>query len=81
MSDRDIQRMIDDQDRAFQDNAPLAAAAAAKIIIDGVKSDQWRILVGHHAHIIDELVRRAPEQAYTQEFYDDWIATRAMIPQ
>jgi NAD(P)-dependent dehydrogenase (short-subunit alcohol dehydrogenase family) len=80
MSDRDIQRMIDDQDRAFQDNAPLTAAAAAKIIIDGVKSDQWRILVGHHAHIIDELVRRAPEQAYTQEFYDDWIATRAMIP-
>jgi short-subunit dehydrogenase len=80
MSDEDIRRMMDDRDRAFQDNAPLTAAAAAKIILDGVKSDRWRILVGDHAHLIDELVRQAPEQAYTQGFYDDWIAKRAKLP-
>ena len=45
------------------------ALTTAKIILDGVKADRWRILVGDDAHALDERVRRAPEKAYTAEFY------------
>ena len=35
-------------------------AAAATIILDGVKADGWRILVGEDAERIDDLVRSMP---------------------
>jgi NAD(P)-dependent dehydrogenase (short-subunit alcohol dehydrogenase family) len=69
MSDDDIQKMALDRARSFRDEAPTSAAAAAKIILDGVKAGQWRILVGDDAHKLDERVRKTPEQAYTPEFY------------
>jgi hypothetical protein len=69
MSDADIQKIALDRARAFLEQAPTSAAAAAKIILDGVKADRWRILVGDDAHALDERVRRAPEKAYTAEFY------------
>ena len=48
----------------FRDKAPLSAGAAAAIILDGVRSGTWRILVGEDAKMIDELVRAKPEAAY-----------------
>jgi hypothetical protein len=48
----------------------MTAAAAATIILDGVKADRWRILVGHDAHRLDERVRQAPEDAYDVEFFE-----------
>ncbi|MBR1207216.1 MULTISPECIES: SDR family oxidoreductase [unclassified Bradyrhizobium] len=69
MSDADIQELALDRARIFHDEAPTTAAAAAKIILDGVKADRWRILVGDDAHLLDERVRKTPEQAYTPEFY------------
>jgi len=51
-----------------------AAAAAAKIILDGVKMERWRILVGDDAHRLDERVRQAPERAYEAEFYQSFAA-------
>jgi hypothetical protein len=30
------------------------------IILDGVKADRWRILVGADAHEVDEMVRQSP---------------------
>jgi hypothetical protein len=39
------------------------------VILDGVKADRWRILVGKDAEIIDEWVRRTPEQAYDVDFF------------
>ena len=51
MSDDDIQKIAQDRARSFRDEAPTSAAAAAKIILDGVKAEQWRILVGDDAHI------------------------------
>ena len=33
----------------FRDKAPLTAAGAAAIILDGVRNDEWRILVGDDA--------------------------------
>ena len=73
MSDADIQQIAIERAQKFHDDAPTTAAAAAKIILDGVKAERWRILVGDDAHQLDERVRRAPEQAYTQEFYDSLL--------
>jgi len=69
MSDEDIQNIALDRARSFRDEAPTTAAAAAKIILDGVKAGRWRILVGDDAHHLDERVREAPEGAYEPEFY------------
>ena len=69
MSDEQVQAIARDRARAFRDEAPTTAAQAAKIILDGVKAGQWRILVGDDAHKIDARVRQQPEQAYTPEFY------------
>ena len=46
------QRMLD-----FRDNAPTSAAEAATIILTGVRSEKWRILVGEDAQALDQLVR------------------------
>jgi NAD(P)-dependent dehydrogenase (short-subunit alcohol dehydrogenase family) len=48
----------------FRDKAPLTAAQAATIILDGVRSGAWRILVGADATLIDERIRANPEAAY-----------------
>ncbi|MBS0531011.1 MAG: SDR family NAD(P)-dependent oxidoreductase [Proteobacteria bacterium] len=69
MSDADIQQIALDRARSFRDEAPMTAAAAVKIILDGVKAERWRILVGDDAHKLDERVRKSPEQAYDPEFY------------
>jgi NAD(P)-dependent dehydrogenase (short-subunit alcohol dehydrogenase family) len=68
MSDEEIQQIALDRARTFRDEAPTTAAAAAAIILDGVKAGQWRILVGEDAHKLDERVRERPESAYTPEF-------------
>ena len=69
LSDAQIQAAIDEQGRRFRDDAPTTAAQAAKIILDGVKRETWRILVGDDAHRMDELVRADPEHAYEPEFF------------
>lgn len=50
--------------KGFYDSAPLDAAGAATIILDGVRSGAWRILVGEDAHRLDRYVRAHPEHAY-----------------
>ena len=42
------------------------------IILDGVKADRWRILVGADAHKIDEMARQSPERAYDIGFFDEF---------
>jgi NAD(P)-dependent dehydrogenase (short-subunit alcohol dehydrogenase family) len=69
MSDDDIQKMSAERARAFREDAPMTAAAAAKVILDGVKAERWRILVGDDAHLLDKRVRDNPEGAYDAEFY------------
>ncbi|HXN69234.1 MAG TPA: SDR family NAD(P)-dependent oxidoreductase [Bradyrhizobium sp.] len=69
MSDDDIQNIAADRARSFRDEAPMTAAAAAKVILDGVKAGRWRILVGDDARRLDERVRQTPERAYDAEFY------------
>ena len=48
----------------FRDKAPVSAAEAATIILDGVRSGTWRILIGEDAKTIDTAVRAKPEAAY-----------------
>jgi hypothetical protein len=69
MSDEDVQNIALDRARSFRDEAPTSAAAAAKVILDGVKAERWRILVGDDAHLLDQRVRESPERAYDTEFY------------
>jgi NAD(P)-dependent dehydrogenase (short-subunit alcohol dehydrogenase family) len=73
MSDEDIQNVAAERARTFHDEAPTTAAAAAKIILDGVKAGRWRILVGDDAHRLDERVRQNPERAYDAEFYESFV--------
>jgi hypothetical protein len=70
LSDQALQAMVDEQARRFLEDAPTTAAQAATIILDGVKADRWRILVGEDAQKMDALVRKDPEAAYTPAFYD-----------
>jgi NAD(P)-dependent dehydrogenase (short-subunit alcohol dehydrogenase family) len=74
MSDEDVQAGAAERARNFRDEAPTTAAAAAKIILDGVKAERWRILVGADAHRLDERVRETPERAYDAEFYQSFVA-------
>ena len=50
--------------QGFHNSAPLSAAGAATVILDGVRSGAWRILVGADAHSLDEYVRAHPDDAY-----------------
>jgi len=72
MSDEDVQGLAAERARSFREDAPTTAAAAARIILDGVKAEHWRILVGDDAHRLDERVRQAPERAYEAEFYQSF---------
>ncbi len=54
----------------FRDNAPMTAAEAARVILDGVRNETWRILVGDDAVGMDRLVREDPEGAYEEAFME-----------
>ena len=73
MSDADIQKIAFDRARSFLNEAPTTAAVAAKIILDGVKAERWRILVGDDAHKLDARVRQSPEKAYDAEFFQSFV--------
>jgi NAD(P)-dependent dehydrogenase (short-subunit alcohol dehydrogenase family) len=72
-SDDDIRNFIKLQEVRFREEAPTSAAEAAKIILDGVKAEKWRILVGRDAEYLDTKVRAAPEDAYSMAFYQDMM--------
>lgn len=54
--------------KRFEEMAPTSAARAATIILDGVKADRWRILVGEDVTRLDQRVRADPERAYDPDF-------------
>ncbi len=67
-SDDQVRQVLDGIGEWFRQNAPTTAEQAASIILDGVREERWRILVGDDAHHLDEMVRAAPEEAYTEQF-------------
>jgi NAD(P)-dependent dehydrogenase (short-subunit alcohol dehydrogenase family) len=60
----DVGKFLTQMSNDFRDKAPLTAAAAATIILDGVRSGAWRILVGEDAKQVDAAVRARPDSAY-----------------
>ena len=48
--------------------APVSPAQAAETILDGVKNDHWRILIGRDAEALDQAVREEPLKAYDLDF-------------
>ena len=63
-SAEELREMLVRMNADFRDKAPVSAAEAAAIILDGVRSGAWRILVGEDAKMIDAAVRAKPEAAY-----------------
>jgi NAD(P)-dependent dehydrogenase (short-subunit alcohol dehydrogenase family) len=59
--------MIEQANAGFRDTAPTTATEAATIILEGVASGAWRVLVGPDAEKLDEFVRARPEGAYDHE--------------
>jgi NAD(P)-dependent dehydrogenase (short-subunit alcohol dehydrogenase family) len=64
MDDEAIRSMMKMFGDMFRDNAPTSAAEAATVILDGVRENRWRILIGDDARKLDEAVRANPEHAY-----------------
>ena len=67
-SDDDIRQSLAFMAEMFRDGAPMTAEQAATVILDGVRNNAWRILVGADAHALDQMVREAPGEAYTAAF-------------
>jgi NAD(P)-dependent dehydrogenase (short-subunit alcohol dehydrogenase family) len=65
----DLRQMLVRANADFRDKAPVSAAEAATIILDGVRSGSWRILIGEDAKKIDAAVRAHPEAAYDAEMF------------
>jgi NAD(P)-dependent dehydrogenase (short-subunit alcohol dehydrogenase family) len=72
LSDEQVGQLAAERARTFLEDAPTSAAEAARIILDGVKAERWRILVGDDAQKIDARVRANPEQAYERDFFESF---------
>jgi len=70
LSHNELRALVQMQRDNFKNNAPVTAAEAATVILDGVKAERWRILIGEDAHNLDARVRAEPEQAYEPSFFE-----------
>ena len=77
-SDEDIRNLMALRVESFENNAPTSAAGAARVILDGVRAGDWRILIGPDAEALDELIRARPTEAYGSAFMDDLAADVAI---
>jgi len=64
LSAADLRQTLIKIDTDFRDRAPVTAAEAATIILDGVRSGAWRILIGKDAQGLDAFVRANPDATY-----------------
>jgi hypothetical protein len=64
ISTEQLRQIVKMMVEGFSQNAPVTAAEAATIILDGVRAGRWRILVGDDAKVQDSRVRADPERAY-----------------
>jgi NAD(P)-dependent dehydrogenase (short-subunit alcohol dehydrogenase family) len=68
LSDDQLRETLRQRALDFRDKAPVSAASAATIILDAVRRDEWRILVGDDAQSLDRRVRADPLAAYEPDF-------------
>jgi NAD(P)-dependent dehydrogenase (short-subunit alcohol dehydrogenase family) len=64
LDDDEVRALVDGFGDMFRDTAPMTAAGAATVILDGVADGRWRILVGDDAVALDAAVRADPEASY-----------------
>jgi NAD(P)-dependent dehydrogenase (short-subunit alcohol dehydrogenase family) len=69
----ELRQALQQRAEEFRDDAPTTAAQAAKVILDGVREERWRILVGEDADALDRLVREDPEGAYEAAFMEKLV--------
>ncbi len=67
LTDQQVLDAVDQEVQAIMDSA-VTPEAAAEQILDGLRADQWRILIGEDAVILDEGVRRDPWSAYDYDY-------------
>jgi NAD(P)-dependent dehydrogenase (short-subunit alcohol dehydrogenase family) len=67
-SDEDIRLVVAMRVDEFEHDAPTTAAAAAAVILDGIRAGEWRILVGDDANALDHALRADPTAAYDEAF-------------
>ena len=72
LPDDAIRQLMHQRALDFRDNAPTTAAQAASTILDAVRADRWRVLVGDDARRLDAMVRADPENAYEPAFATAW---------
>jgi NAD(P)-dependent dehydrogenase (short-subunit alcohol dehydrogenase family) len=65
----DLRQAIPRLKNEFIQEKGFTAAQAATIILDGVRSGAWRILVGEEAKMLDAAVRANPEAPFDYENY------------
>ncbi len=63
-SDEELKAVFLEQGEAFRDNAPMSSAEAADAILDGVRREEWRILLGDDAYALDKMARTYAETLY-----------------
>ncbi len=68
LNDEQVRALVEQYFKDFREKAPVTAAEAATIILDGVRNETWRILVGEDAELLDRKVRENPEIAYELSF-------------
>ncbi len=70
LSDDEIRAAVAERNREFREQAPMTAEEAAGVILEGVRAERWRILVGTDAEFMDQAVRAAPEDVYGEDFME-----------
>ena len=80
LSDEEIKAMLAERAQRFLADAPTSAFEAATAILEGVKAERWRILVGSDAELMDRMVRDDPEQAYDDQFFARFAAAAGWHP-
>ena len=77
--DEMLRELLQQRAEAFRDQAPMSASDAATVILDGVRAERWRILVGKDAEVLDRMVRDTPEEAYEQSFFERFAAAAGWV--
>ncbi len=63
-----VRAAVEQQSKAFREDAPMRSAQAASEILAAVQRGDWRIVIGDDAVTVDERVRADPEHAYDPAF-------------
>ena len=77
--DRGLSDRATETAAAFVTAAPTTPAEAAAVILDGVRENRWRILIGQDAEILDKALREDPEGAYERSFVESLHEQGAFI--